>query len=173
MIALLLKILSNPKAVTLGLALVCAAALAMALVAQYAFGLAPCNLCVIQRWPYGIVIALGLAGFALSYKNNRAAAFTLALTALALMFNSVVAFYHSGVERLWWKSFLEGCNVPALDPDNILASIEAAPTVRCDEIPWADPFFGLSMANYNVVFCLGLAVVALTSAFLTFRNNHR
>lgn len=155
---------------TLGLAGVAALALGMALVAQYQFGLAPCNLCIIQRWPYGIVIGLGLIGFLLSCQYTKGVAATLGLISVTLLLNSVIAFYHSGVERKWWKSFLEGCSVPDIDPNNILASIEAQPVVRCDEIPWADPFFGLSMANYNVVFCFGLAVVAALSAWMIYKK---
>ena len=167
---LISKLLSNQKLVTFGLVFICAAALGMALIAEYVFGLAPCNLCIIQRWPYGIVIGLGLLGFLLSCRYSRGVVVTLILSGLALLFNSVTAFYHSGVELKWWPSFLEGCSVPELDPNDILASIEAAPLVRCDEIPWADPILGLSMANYNVVFCLGLAVIAFISAYKIWKS---
>mgnify|MGYP001768927818 CR=1 FL=1 len=41
--------------------------------------------------------------------------------------------------------------------EEIMARIEATDVTRCDEIPWE--LFGLSMANYNVAMCLGLAVL--------------
>lgn len=154
------------------MAIIAAAALGIALISQYVFGLAPCNLCIIQRYPYGIVIALGLIGFVLSFKCRKSASISMALIGVTFLANSVIAFYHTGVERHWWKSFLEGCAVPDLgdDPNNILAIIEASEAVRCDEIPWADPILGLSMANYNVIFCFGLGLIALFSAGLIYKK---
>ena len=35
-----------------------AAALAGALISQFGFDLRPCHLCLLQRWPYGIVMVL-------------------------------------------------------------------------------------------------------------------
>ncbi|MEZ5902076.1 MAG: disulfide bond formation protein B [Alphaproteobacteria bacterium] len=141
--------------------------------AQYVFGLEPCILCLIQRWPFAIVIALGLVGFLLSCKYTKAVAGVMALIGLTFLTNSVIAFYHSGVERHWWKSFLEGCAVPEMKGDmaQILADIQSrTEAVRCDEIPWADPLFHLSMANYNVVFCLGLGLIAVISVRLIWKK---
>ena len=51
--------------------------------------------------------------------------------------------------------------------DQILADIQSrTEAVRCDEIPWSDPILNLSMANYNIVFCLGLGLVAICSAVM-------
>lgn len=152
----------------LAMALIAAAALGIALISQYFFGLEPCILCIIQRYPYGIVIALGLIGFLFSFKNKEIAAVMMALIAISFLINSFIAFYHTGIELHWWKSHLEGCAVPDLgsDPTKILENLETSKAVRCDEIPWSDPIFNLSMANYNIIFCLGLAIIAFVSARL-------
>ena len=42
-------------------AVISAAMLAVVLVAQYGFGLHPCELCMAQRYPYAAVTAVGLA----------------------------------------------------------------------------------------------------------------
>jgi disulfide bond formation protein DsbB len=155
------------------LALISVFALGMALMSQYVFGLLPCNLCVIQRLPYGIVIVLGILGFFIAGKCKKTTAAIMSLTGLTFLANSVIAFYHSGVELKWWVSFLEGCSVPKLSSDikEMMAQIQAAKdVVRCDEIPWADPILNLSMANYNVVFCFGLGAVALISARLVWKK---
>lgn len=148
------------------MAFISAAALGMAFMSQYVFGLEPCILCIYQRWPYGIIIALGIIGFAMSYKCDKGVAGIMGLIGMTFVMNSVIAFYHTGVELKWWPSHLEGCAVPDLgdDPDNILKMLEQSEAVRCDEIPWADPILGLSMANYNVMFCLGLGIIAFVSA---------
>jgi len=149
-----------------------AASLGMAFMAQYVFGLAPCILCLIQRWPFAIIIVLGLIGTLLSYKYQKTVAGIMGLIGLTFITNSVIAFYHTGVELHWWPSHLEGCAVPDLgtDPNNILAALESTQAVRCDEIPWADPVLNLSMANYNVIFCLGFGVIALISAHLIWKK---
>jgi disulfide bond formation protein DsbB len=173
MISLIKNILGCPRFMALGLALISAAALGMALISEYFFGLEPCILCLYQRYPYGIVIALGIIGFALSFKSEKSVAITLLLSGIAMIINSIIAFYHTGVELKWWPSHIEGCAVPDLgsDPDNILAALETSQAVRCDEIPWSDPILNLSMANYNVVFCLGLGVIALISARLIWKKS--
>lgn len=164
-------ILTNGRLMTGGMALIAAAALGMALIAQYMYNLAPCNLCVIQRYPYGFVIAFGLLGVLHAGKSDKGTAVRMGFIGLTFLINAAIALYHTGVERHWWKSFLEGCSVPELDPNDILGSIKAAPNARCDEIPWADPILGLSMANYNVIFCFGLAVIAFLSMRLLWTKN--
>lgn len=159
--------LSNSRLMLLGLAALSAVSLGMAFTAQYEFGLEPCTLCLIQRIPFVIIIALGLTGFILTKPFPRTTVPALSLMGLAFLSNSVIAFYHSGVERHWWKSFLEGCAVPDMtgDINDVLAAIEArTKAVPCDQIPWADPLLGLSMANYNVVFCFVLALLTICAA---------
>lgn len=164
------EILKNERVVTLGLALAAAAALGMALIAQYVFGLAPCNLCVIQRYPFGFVIVIGLLGFIFAEKAPKATAIRMFFIGCAMLFNAGVAAYHTGVERKWWTSFLEGCTVPEMDPNDILGSLQRQDIVRCDEIPWQDPLLGLSMANYNIIFSLGLAVIAFIAMRLIWKK---
>lgn len=164
-----LGILFYPKNFFTLIVLACALALAGAFTAEYVFGLEPCILCLYQRWPFAI--AIGLAMMGRGGRNNGG--FTaLAGAGLALTFlgNAALAAYHSGVERKWWPSVFEGCGVPDLgdNPEQMMQAIMNAPSVRCDEIPWADPLIGLSMANYNALFCLGLTV--LCAAFLALRK---
>lgn len=139
-----------------------ALALAVAFIAQFN-GLAPCVLCIYQRWPYAAVILLSALGIFGHKKYPKAPAIALTLTPFIFLLNAGFAFYHTGVERHWWKSFLEGCSIPDMKGNitDVLAQIQAAPVVRCDEIPWTDPVLGLSMANYNVLLCLVLAIAAL------------
>lgn len=165
MITLCKNVLSCQKTAFFAFATLSALALATAFVSQYAYGLQPCELCIYQRIPFGIVIGLCLLGIALGRSSNKIGLFFMGLTALTFAANTVIAFYHSGVERKWWKSFLEGCTIPEMKGNitDVLAQIAAAPIVRCDEIPWTDPVIGLSMANYNVMLCFILALAALAA----------
>jgi len=148
-----------------------ALALIAAYGAEYIFNLAPCVLCLYQRVPYAVIVFLGLFGFWLVEKKPalmRHAPAIMGGIAVSFLVNAGIAFYHTGVERHWWKSHLEGCAVPEMKGDitDVLAQIAATPVVRCDQIPWTDPILGLSMANYNVMFCLGLGIVALSCALV-------
>lgn len=164
MIAPAKKILSSPVSTFGAVFLISAIALASAFIAEVIFELEPCILCVYQRIPFVIGLALGLTGLILEYKPYNG---KLLLPVLSLNFfiNALIAFYHTGVERHWWRSAVEGCAAPNFDtsPQSILENIMSAPSARCDEIPWADPILGLSMANYNVVLCLGLSIACLAS----------
>ncbi len=174
LIQLALKWLSCTWFVCAGIVFVSVFSLGAALIAEHVFGLLPCNLCIIQRWPFGIAAVLSVIGLLFMKKDLRVSATMVGLCAPVFLFNAVTAFYHTGVERHWWTSFLEGCNAPDFsgDPADILKKITEAPIVRCDEIPWADPILGLSMANYNVILCLGLAVgCALCSVLILKRAN--
>lgn len=155
-----LKIISCPVAVLSMVSAIAALALISAFSAEAFFGLEPCPLCIYQRWPFAIVILLGLLGLAGRKYKPVMGSLAVAGSAIAMLANSGIAFYHTGVEQKWWLSAVEGCAVPNFGdtPQSILENILSAPTARCDEIAWQDPILGLSMANYNIVLCLGLAV---------------
>ena len=138
-------------------------ALAAAYTGQYGFGLRPCDLCLFQRVPYALVCFAGLIGAGLAPRRRGASLGLMGFNALAFFANAGIAFYHTGVEQKWWRSFLEGCSVPDLSGniEEVVRRLQAAPPVRCDEIAWADPLFGLSMANWNVIACILLGLIAV------------
>ena len=170
--------LSCPIAFFAGILGVSVIALGSALYAEVALGLEPCPLCIYQRIPFVVGIILGGAGLALR-KRPKAATALLALTGVNFLVNAGIAFYHSGVERKWWASGVEGCNVSFEGVENtggeineaaatqtLLENILSAPTGNCAEIPWQDQLIGLSMANYNVALCLGITLFCLLSITL-------
>lgn len=135
------------------------------LLAAYAFqhigGMAPCALCIWQRWPHGAAIVLG--GLALVL-GGRALAW---LGALAALTTAGIGLYHTGVERGWWQgpSTCSGADIGSLSPEELFEQIMAAPLVRCDEVAWQ--MVGLSMASWNAVAALGLAVLWVLAATRT------
>ncbi|HET6521646.1 MAG TPA: disulfide bond formation protein B [Geminicoccaceae bacterium] len=160
--------LREPGPAALVLLLASALALAAALGFQYLGGLAPCPLCVYQRWPYVAVMALAAATpFA---PRPRA---LLALCALVLAGNAALAGYHVGVERGWF-ALPEGCQVAAgagaRTVEELRAMlVERAP--RCDEVAWS--LLGLSMAAWNGAVALGLALFAAVAAATPRRGRAR
>ena len=136
-------------------------ALGAALFMQHVVGVEPCALCLYQRWPY--VIAGGLALLALVFGRRRPVrARMLALIGLVLLGDTGIAVFHMGVEYHWWAG-LPGCGVePAATLDELRARLLDGPVVPCDEVSWS--LFGLSLAGYNAVVTLALAVFALLAA---------
>jgi disulfide bond formation protein DsbB len=146
----------SPKLFAIFIVGMSALALAGALIGQYGFGLHPCDLCVYQRIPFVLNIILGLLGYFWVSKQKP----IIAMSGILFFINSGIAMFHSGVERKWWAG-LTGCSTPDMSGsiEDLLKRIQATDVVRCDEIPWS--LFGLSMANYNVAFCLGMGVLCI------------
>ncbi|MGY6706311.1 disulfide bond formation protein B [Roseinatronobacter sp.] len=128
-----------------------------ALAFQYIGGMAPCALCIWQRWPH--VVALLGAG-ALVLPNPVFAM----LGAAGAAGSGAIGIYHTGVERAWWEgpsSCSAGGDLSGLSAQELLDRIMAAPVVRCDEVPWE--MLGLSMASWNAVLSFGIAALWLAS----------
>lgn len=149
----------SPQKMALFIAFSSVLALVGAFTAQYGFNLRPCELCLIQRVPFAINILLGLTAY--FWVAHRLP--LIAISGFVFLANSGIAFFHSGVERKWWQG-LTGCSTPDMSGsiEDVLKRIQETDVTRCDEIPWS--LFGLSMANYNVVFCLFLGFFCLIYA---------
>lgn len=124
-----------------------------ALAFQHLGDMAPCKLCIWQRWPHVIAIGFGVLALLVA---PRVMAFGGMLAALT---TAGIGLYHTGVERGFWQgpTTCTAVDATSLSTDDLLAQIMAAPLVRCDEVPWE--MFTLSMASWNAVVSLGLAGV--------------
>jgi len=138
------------------LAVASALVVGTALVFQHGFGYAPCTLCLWQRWPYYIALALFAPPLIF---GRRAVVPTLAAGVILFLATAGVAAMHVGVEQGWWQG-PSTCSAPTLsdDPKEALRQIQEAPVIRCDEVAWS--FLGLSMAGWNFLIGLGLAAAA-------------
>jgi disulfide bond formation protein DsbB len=130
-----------------------------ALAFQYFGGLAPCALCLWQRWPHVAAVLIGALALAMP---GRLLPWMGALAALT---SAGIGVFHTGVERGWWKG-LESCSggsISGLDVADLLDPTKAvAPVVRCDAVAWE--FLGLSMASWNVVISVLLALLWIAAA---------
>ena len=142
------------RAVPLVVAAGSAGLLLGAYLSQHVGGLAPCPLCLIQRYPHFAALGLGLAALAL---GGRARGALLGLCSLALLVTAGYGVYHAGVEQGWFAS---GCAAPLAvgSIEDIKAQIMAAPLTRCDEVPWS--LIGVSLAGWNAIASLPMAVLA-------------
>ncbi len=171
---LLSSFLDRPGLVSAALAAASASMLGAAFAFQYLGGLAPCVLCVWQRWPYGAVIALGLAGALLASRPappRAALAAVIGLAALALFVDAGIAGFHVGVEQKWWEGTRAciGAGGGARTPEEMVAELLArTKVVRCDEVAWS--LAGISMAGYNMIAALVLGAFATAGALRAARG---
>lgn len=123
-----------------------------------ALGYAPCKLCIWQRWPHATAIGAGVLVLA----TGPFALWGL-IGAVSALATSGLGVYHTGVERGWWQGPTsctgDGAGLSGLSGDQLLSLDAPVDVVLCDEVAWA--FAGLSMATWNAVISLALAVIWL------------
>jgi disulfide bond formation protein DsbB len=132
---------------------------------QYGLGVQPCELCLLQRKFYYVAIPLALiAAFVVSREPPRPVMTgALALLAAVMLVGAGVAIYHSGVEWKFWPG-PTGCTGDISNFGNargMLDAMQGTKLVRCDQ---ATRYFGVSLANANVVISLLLAAIAAWGA---------
>ncbi len=120
-------------------------------------GLAPCELCLLQRWPFYVglpVLAIILLGWKTIPANVR-----IGLTGFTmLVFTVSIGFgvYHAGVEYGFWMGPAACSGAGDTISFTDLNAINSVEVVPCDKVQWQ--LFGISLAGFN----------ALASAFITF-----
>ena len=138
-----------------------AAAPLLAQASETWLGLAPCELCLWQRWPYWI--AAGFAALALVLPRFRAP--LLALAGLAALTSGVLGGFHLGVEQGFWPSPLAGCKAAtaggAMSIEDMLKSLAPIPNKPCDAPAFLISGLPISMAAINMLYGLGLGALSL------------
>lgn len=140
-----------------------AAALGVAYASEAWGGLVPCALCLLERWPYRVVIAIALLSAVVGQGLRRV---LLAAAALCLLAGAGIAAVHVGVERQWWPSPLPECAAPRLGGGSIterLAAMPARPSKPCDDPTFLVPGLPVSMAAMNLAYALAFSAAVAIS----------
>jgi len=136
-----------------------AALLAGAFAFEYIAGLAPCQLCLWQRWPHAAAVLTGALALTLGTRLLPL------LGSVAALASAGIAAFHVGVEQKWWEG-LASCTAGSIKgistADLLNPAITVAPPVRCDEIAWQ--LAGISMAGWNAILSLVLVALWLAAA---------
>ena len=143
------------------IALISATVLLTALAMEHIGGMAPCPLCLDQRLAYYAAIPLGLVAAILAWRQSRFVDPLLYLIALIYLVNAGLGSYHAGIEWGFWPgpASCSGAVLPDMSSVEALhQALQNTTLVRCDEATWR--LFGLSLAGYNVLISLGLAMLA-------------
>jgi len=150
------------KAALVFLIIASVTALIFAYISQFGFDLQPCILCLYQRKPFFAIIALASLAIVF-FKTEKQQKIALFLCAIFLLINVGIASYHVGVEKKIFRG-PSTCSSQNLDGIDDLKKLEAAifatKAIRCDEPSFV--FLTLSMAAWNVVYCISLLITTLT-----------
>jgi disulfide bond formation protein DsbB len=128
---------------------------------QCVLGYPPCPLCLEQRKAFYVCVPLAAllllgAGYGAS---RKVLLLGFAVIMLAMLWNAGLSAYHAGIEWKFWPGPTE-CSGPIdkLGAGSLLNRLQNIHIVRCDEAAWR--LFGISLAGYDVIVSLILAVTA-------------
>ena len=124
---------------------------------EYILGHQPCNLCLIQRIPYGLSIILIIFNFFLR-KNIQ---FIILLLILIFSFSSLLSFYHFGIEQGFFEESAV-CDVKdvsiIISKEELLKQLQLK-TVSCKDVTFK--IFGFSLTTFNVFISLILTILLI------------
>ena len=112
---------------------------------EYLGGLAPCKLCLWQRWPHVGVIVFCLMGMTGILRLGPA----FLMIALCAAITAVIAGYHGCGKTALGRSTSCSGALTSMSASDLLDSLLATPVVRCDEVAWS--FANISMAGWNML----------------------
>ena len=141
--------------------------LTIAFIIQYFFGYMPCNLCKIERIPYGLSIIVLIANF--SFKGKQI--FYSVLLILIFSFSIIISIYHLGIEQ----GFIEESAVCASENLNLLTKEEILNSlnelsISCKDV--AFKIFGFSLTSYNIIVSI-LMFLLSTKIYLLSNGNKK
>ena len=133
---------------------------------EHVLGYQPCNLCLIERIPYGLSIIL--TTLILIYKKNEK--FLILLLILTFSFSFTISVYHYGIEQGFFqesavcgvKNFTEN-----LTKENLLNLLNEK-TVSCKDVTFK--IFGFSLTSINIVINI-LLIITLIQIYNQYEKN--
>ena len=135
-------------------------ALISAFFIEYILGHQPCNLCLIERIPYGLSIIIIMTIF-LFKKNQK---FLVMLLILTFIFSFAISFYHFGIEQGFFQES-SVCGVKSLTEsitkEDLLKQLSKK-TISCKDVTFR--IFGLSLTSINIILNL-LFIITLFKIF--------
>tara|TARA_B100001057_G_scaffold483627_1_gene560653 strand:- start:2756 stop:3241 length:486 start_codon:yes stop_codon:yes gene_type:complete len=119
--------------------------LTSALIIEYGFGYKPCNLCIIERIPYGLAIIILVLNY--SFKQNQV--FFSILLILVFSFSIIISFYHFGIEQgfIAESAVCDSKNLNLITKEDVLNSLKEL-RISCKDV--AFKVFGFSLTTYNI-----------------------
>ena len=133
---------------------------------EYVLGHQPCNLCLIERIPYGISVILIIT--ILVFKKNQK--FLVLLLVLTFIFSLAISFYHYGIEQgFFQESSVCGTRAfnESITKEDLLRQLNKK-IVSCKDVTFR--VFGLSLTSINIVISL-IFTITLLKIFVKYEKN--
>ena len=145
--------------------LLCLISIISAYFIEYVLGHQPCNLCLIERIPYGLGLILIILNYIL-FKNEK---FIILLLILIFAFSLILSFYHFGIEQGFFKESIvcglkDALNV--ITKEELLKQLQVK-TVSCKDVTFR--IFGFSLTAFNMIISL-ILVIFLTNFFKNYEK---
>ncbi len=122
---------------------------------EYVLGHQPCNLCLIERIPYGLSIILVISNYIFKGKEKL----IILLLVLSFLFSLLISIYHFGIE----KGFFEESAICTMKNTTEIISkeqlLEQLPEriISCKDVTFR--FFGFSLTTINILISLILSIL--------------
>ena len=133
---------------------------------EYVLGHQPCNLCLMERIPYAIALAI----IAINYKFNHLEKYFILLLSVVFLASTLLSLYHLGIEQ----GFIEESLVCDLqNSSNILSKEEILKQLQEKRVSCKDvtfKIFGLSLTTLNIIISI-LITIVLTKIYLSYEKN--
>ena len=133
---------------------------------EYVLGHQPCNLCLIERIPYGLSIIL--ITFNHFFKKNEK--FIILLLIVTFFFSFAISVYHVGIEQgLFEESAVCGFKnmTEIITKEEILKQLQEK-TISCKDVTFR--IFGLSLTSINIILNL-IFITILTKIYISYEKN--
>ena len=132
---------------------------------EYILGHQPCNLCLIERIPYGLTLILIIFNYAFG-KNEY---FVILLLILIFIFSLIISFYHLGIEQGFFKeSAVCGLKNASeiISKEELLEQLQSK-AISCKDVTFR--IFGFSLTAINIIISL-LILFLLTRIFTNYEK---
>ena len=124
---------------------------------EYILGHQPCNLCIIERIPYGIAMFLIVSNYI--FKNNEK--FIIILLVLTFIFSLLISIYHFGIEQNFFEESAV-CNLKntsdIITKEELLRLLNEK-NVSCKDVTFR--VFGLSLTSINILVSLMINILLI------------
>ena len=133
---------------------------------EYILGYQPCNLCLIERIPYGLSLVLIIINYVL--KNIER--FILLLLIIIFIFSFSISVYHFGIEQGFFKESVV-CGIKnasdIISKEELLRQLNEK-TISCKDVTFR--IFGLSLTSINIMINL-IIIFILTKVYINYEKN--
>ena len=129
-------------------------ALVSAFSIEYILGYQPCNLCILERFPYFLAIIVIL----FNYKFSQFQKFSILILTIIFLVGTILSIYHLGIEQGFIQESLV-CDLQnssnLLSKEEILQQLQEK-NVSCKDVTFK--IFGLSLTTYNILISILITI---------------